>query len=138
MLKIMSSIALFLALISCGKDKTIKNNAVIRENSSHTPNDTSGLRKVDLNDKKYGDARSYLKDTITKHGWKIEYLVKSDSTKYSDLYLKVSKEGLHSVFVAKNVLEYRRYFIPTYKSENGSNIFFTHGCATDCRAILSF
>jgi hypothetical protein len=81
---------------------------------------------------------SYTVDTTTADGWSIKYFVKDDSTKYKDLYIVCSKENVKSIYRADNVLEYRRYFIPEFAAETKTNIYFTHGCSTDCSAILVF
>ena len=77
-------------------------------------------------------------DTITTGGWSIKYFVKDDSTKYKDLYISCSRGNIKSIFLADNVLEFRRYFIPEFETETKTNIYFTHGCATDFSAILVF
>ncbi len=81
------------------------------------------------------DLEAWVKDTITPLGWKIEYLVKRDSTIEEDIYIRVSKGAFDNLFYGKRLLTYRRYFIPLFIAETKDNIITTHGCATDCSAI---
>jgi hypothetical protein len=74
-------------------------------------------------------------DTITKDGWKIEYLTKNDSTKYHDIYIKASKGNITKISFHPDVLDYRGYFIPSYTLETNKYILFEHGCATNCSAV---
>lgn len=76
------------------------------------------------------------KDTITAGGWKIQYFVKDDSTRYNDLYIKWSKGDRIGIFKYKDVLLMRSYFIPQYAGENKTHLFLEHGCATSCWAVL--
>lgn len=112
------------------------------EKKSLKQNQDSGnsadLIKIDFNDSHYLEMDPYANDTITSDGWSIEYFVKDDSTKYSDLYLKCSKENRVGVYHGANLLEFRRYFIPFFAGENNEFIFFTQACATDCSSILVF
>ena len=80
----------------------------------------------------------YAKDTVTKDGWSIKYFVKNNSTRYDDIYIQCSKGNLIGIFHGENLLQYRLYFIPEFVRETNSYIYFTHGCATDCWAILAF
>lgn len=81
------------------------------------------------------DLRAWLNDTITETNWKIEYLVKNDSTIDKDIYIKVSKNKFKNTFKGTKLLEYRRYFIPTLFYETQNEIIFKHGCATECSAL---
>jgi hypothetical protein len=80
----------------------------------------------------------YAKDTVTKDGWSIKYFVKNDSTRYDDIYIQCRKGSLTGIFRGEDFLQYRLYFIPKFVKETNSHIYFTHGCATDCWAILTF
>lgn len=99
---------------------------------------TGKLIAINYSDTNYSGVASYTVDTTTGDGWSIKYFVKDDSTKYKDLYIVCSKKNIKSMYCAENVLEYRRYFIPEFEAETKTNIYFTHGCATDCSAILVF
>src|SRR5688500_7355519 len=99
---------------------------------------TGDLIPIDFSDTNYVDVESYAVDTITADGWSIRYLVKDDSTRYKDLYIVCSKGTEKAIHRAEDVLEFRRYFIPEFEAETKTNIYFTHGCATDCSAILVF
>jgi hypothetical protein len=94
------------------------------------------LIRIDLTDKKYLDINFYCKDTITKNGWKIEYLVKDDKTKYEDLYIRWSKGNQTGIFCSASTLIMRSFFIPKYEGENESHLFLRHGCSTEGEAIL--
>jgi len=59
-------------------------------------------------------------------------------TKYKDLYIVCSKGKTKATYRAENVLEFRRYFIPEFEAGTKTNIYFAHGCATDCSALLVF
>lgn len=77
-------------------------------------------------------------DTILPSGWSINYLVKNDSSKYSDVYIEIKKGNQSAIFKGESLLQLKNYFIPSYKSENETNIFLEHGCATDCSGLLVF
>ena len=119
-----------LASVGCKDDKAIK-KVIIQSNY------TGQLVPIDFNDSNYNELSSYAIDTVTKGGWDIKYLVKDDSTKYDDIYIKWSKGNLSGNSKTESVLQYRRYFIPQYVGENKNYLFFWHGCATDCQAVLT-
>lgn len=64
-----------------------------------------------------------IKDTLTANGWKIEYLVKNDSTKQKDLYIQWSKGNSKRVYLGRHLLELQSYFTPVFKTETGDYIF---------------
>ena len=99
---------------------------------------TGELVPIEFSDTNYLDLATYAIDTTTVDGWSIKYLVKDDSTRYKDLYIVCSKGNIKAIHRAEGVLEFRRYFIPEFEAETKTNIYFTHGCATDCSAILVF
>ena len=99
---------------------------------------TGKLIEINFQDSNYLDLPLYAKDTVTKDGWSIKYFVKDDSTRYDDIYIQCSKGNLTGIFHGENLLQYRRYFIPEFEKETNSYIYFTHGCATDCSAVLTF
>jgi hypothetical protein len=97
---------------------------------------TGKLIPINFADSNYADVINYAVDTITPSGWQITYLVKDDSTRYSDIYIEWSNEKTKGIYKAEDALEIRRYFIPKYMGETHNHILFEHGCATDCSAIL--
>lgn len=99
---------------------------------------TGKLQAINYSDAQYIDLLTSTLDTITTDGYEIKYLVRDDSTKYSDIYIQCSKGKQSGVFQGKNLLEYRRYFIPKFIGESASHLYFSHGCATDCSALLVF
>jgi hypothetical protein len=129
---ILSSLFIFPLFASVG----CKDNNSIKKTISQS-NYIGQLVPIDFNDSKYEQLSSYAIDTITKDGWTIKYLVKNDSTKYDDIYFKWSKGNLSGISKTESVLKYRRYFIPQYVGENKNNLFFWHGCARDCQAVLT-
>lgn len=97
---------------------------------------TGKLVPIDLSDTIYKEFRRYAIDTSTIDGWKINYLVKDDSTKYTDLYIQWTKNSDTGIYFMGDVLLMRPYFIPIFVGENKSRLFLSHGCATTCSAIL--
>ncbi len=86
----------------------------------------------------YGRNFSFLKNRTTQTGWKIEYFVKNDSTKYEDIYISFQKNEIRKIYLCSNVLKYRTYFTPTFSQETEDYIYFEYGCATDCGGVLAF
>lgn len=113
---------LILILVSCRQIKT--------------ENVVSKLVAINYNDSIFKYRSNY--DTTLLSNWAITYLVKNDSTKYKDIYLKVKKQNDSSIYFLEDYLYFRDYFTPTYSNENDKFIFFEHGCATSCRAVLVF
>lgn len=114
-----------LFFIGCKKNEGVKYN-----NSSANKGETKyTLLSIDRT------IQSVDQDTITKDGWKIEYLVKNDSTKSHDIYIRVSKGNIEKISKHPDALDMRSYFIPSYAFETDKYILFEHGCATDCSAI---
>ncbi len=66
----------------------------------------------------------------------IQYLVKADSTRYTDLYVRWSKDEHAGLFRCGDVLLMRRFFIPEFTGENANHIFLKHGCSTSDEAML--
>jgi hypothetical protein len=118
-----------LASLSC-KDNNHAQKDIVQNKQ------TRQLIPIDFNESNYNDLNFYAIDTVTKDGWTIKYFVKDDSTKYDDIYIKWAKGSLRGIFKAESVLQFRRYFIPQYTGENDKYLFFWHGCATDCQAVL--
>jgi len=98
--------------------------------------DTDKLILINYSDTNYYDLAAWIHDTITDDGWRINYYVKDDSTRYKDIYIQWSKGNIHGLCKREEVLDFRRYFIPVIVGENNSNIFLSHGCGTACQAIL--
>ena len=80
------------------------------------------LVPVDFSDDCYSEIK-HLRDTITKEGWRIEYLTKDDSTKYHDLYIRWTKGERVGLLNLEHVLLLRSSFIPEYIDENNQFIF---------------
>jgi hypothetical protein len=78
-----------------------------------------------------------MHDTITRDGWKIRYMVKDDSTRYTDAYIQWEKGDVKRVYKYNNVLHYRGSFMPQLLEESDTHIFMEHWCATDCMAVLA-
>ena len=112
--------------ISCGQNQ-------IKQNKKETLNE---FNKINYSDSIFRYRVNY--DTVLSSNWKISYLVKNDSTKYKDIYLKVAKGKDSSIYFLERYLELRNYFIPIFSKENESFIFFEHGCATSCKAVMTF
>ena len=123
-----------LIFVACRQTATKETSKLNDRNIS----ETGELVPINFSDTNYSDLTSYAVDTTTIGGWSIRYFVKDDSTRYKDLYISCSRGNIKSTFRADNVLKFRRYFIPEFKTETKTNIYFTHGCATDCSAILVF
>ena len=127
----------FLFLLLAG---ACKHPAKIRE-SPDTPavaKTEGSLGAIDFTDPAYQDLALYAKDTILQDGWVIQYLVRNDSTKHQDIYLRCGKSQASETYFGAGLLEVRRYFIPRLEAETKSFLFFGHGCATDCSALLVF
>jgi len=83
------------------------------------------------------DLRAWINDTILLSGWKISYLVKNDSTMQSDVYIAWQKDSLSYIYFGEQLLEFRRYFIPTFEFENDKYLFMDYGCSTYCSANMA-
>src|SRR5690349_19039004 len=128
-------------LFSCNPDR--KNNTHEYKNiappveTAKLYKGTSELIPINFQDTNYVDVSNYAIDTTTQDGWNIKYLIKDDSTRYSDLYIQWSKQESKGIYHFPDVLTLKRYFIPVFKGENKRHLFFTHACATHCRALLT-
>ena len=121
-------IAICLFITGCKQKRLIE--------KKHITEMSGQLIPIDFNDSDFRDLPLYAIDTFTKDGWSINYYVKDDSSKYDDIYIKWLKENIGGIYKSEGVLQFRRYFIPEYVGENKKCLFLTHGCATDCRAVL--
>lgn len=106
-------------------------------NSSQKEKNNSDLIPLDLTDTLFGDFRNNTKEYTTDSGWKISYLVKDDSTKYEDVYIKWEKGKNIRTLNFPSVLSMRHYFLPVFKTESKTHIFLEHGCATSCTAVTA-
>ena len=118
--------------IGCDKAKSI----LPEKPSKVRKRNTGALIPIDFKDAIYQDVAMFAKDTITDDGWRIKYLVKDDSTRYTNIYIQWKKGNINRVTNCGNVLEMRRYFIPGFVKDNQDYLFFEYGCSTDCRAVL--
>jgi hypothetical protein len=125
------STVFFIACGQSGNKQSITNDNQILEQ-------TGELIKIDFSDTSYIYLQIYAEDTVTSDGWAIEYFVKDDSSRYNDIYIKCSKGNFTGTFCGEDLLLFRRYFIPKFVGETESFIYFSHGCATDCSALLVF
>ncbi|WP_316787685.1 hypothetical protein [Pedobacter frigoris] len=138
---IISFLILFI-LSSCNADKKINalqaNPVAAKSSDVFKPYAGTGkLIAINFNDSNYADVSYYAIDTTTQDGWSIKYLIKDDSTRYSDLYIEWSKNKSKGLYHFPDVLTFRRYFIPFFEGENKKHLFFTHACATHCSAVLT-
>ncbi|MNK06658.1 hypothetical protein D3C87_245570 [compost metagenome] len=124
----------YLVILSCTNRETPVEKSV---KQNHPGNGTGKLIPINFYDRKYEDVDFNAHDIITADGWKIEYLVKDDTTRYDDIYIKWSKGRTEGVYCGGKMLEFRRHFIPRFKGENKTHLFFTHACATSCTALLT-
>jgi len=123
-----------LIFIACGRSNSRRDTFNDDQVSIHT----GELIEIDFSDSNYSGLQSHVADTVTEFGWIINYLVRDDSTKCNDVYIKCSNGEWTGTYKDAEVLLMRRYFIPVYAGESSSFIYFTHGCATDCSALLVF
>ena len=75
-------------------------------------------------------------DTVFPDGWKVEYLVKNDSTKYTDLYIRCSRQEKSYVFFCDDYPSFRPCFIPMLFGQNEKFIYFSTFCITAQRVLL--
>jgi len=114
-----------------------QSNSILPKIIKSKNRDSGKFIPMNFKDTMYYDAAMYARDTITGDGWKINYLVKDDSTRYTDIYIQWEKDNIKRVTNCGNVLEMRRYFIPGFVKDNKDYLFFEHGCATGCMAVLT-
>jgi hypothetical protein len=133
-LHIILTIAFTILIVACGQKKNQESNI----SANQVMKGSGKLGEINFSDTNYFDLRIWIKDTITRDGYEIKYLVRDDSTKYNDIYIECRKGNVSGLFHGENLLQYRRYFIPTFIGETDKHIYFSHSCATDCSAILVF
>ncbi|MPM25090.1 hypothetical protein SDC9_71580 [bioreactor metagenome] len=75
-------------------------------------------------------------DTILPDGWKIQFMVKNDSTKYHDVYIRCSKNEKSYVFFCQEFPSWRPCFIPNLSGSNTDFIFFRSGCVTTSTILM--
>jgi hypothetical protein len=95
-----------------------------------------GLVPISTNDTSYTNYFNVQKET-TPNGWEISYMVKNDTTRYTDAYIQWKKGGIVRVYKYAHVLKYRGQFMPQFLQETETYIFMDHACATECWAILA-
>lgn len=95
---------------------------------------TRQLIPLDHNDTNFCYGRPY--DTTLQSGWTIQYLVRDDTTKYHDVYIRWTKAGKSGLFFGEHLLDFRTYFVSEFSGENDENLFMEHGCATSCAGLL--
>jgi hypothetical protein len=120
-----------LLFASCGQSRSDK--SAFQANS---PQDT--FVSINARDSNYSYDLSDIKDTVTKSGWSIQYLVKDDSTKYNDVYIRCTKGHEAGIFYGGDLLQFRAGFVPSFIYETGQLLFFWRRCATSCEALLVF
>lgn len=96
------------------------------------------LIRPDFETEEYWEFAYRMKDTVTSTGWEIKYFVKNDDTRFKDVYILCQKDTVRKIHKIPNVLKYRTYFVPRFSYETAFYLYFEHGCATDCSAILTF
>jgi|GEM_PF-2361938 len=133
-LPLLLALVLIILLAAYGKkdnkENAISNNQVLEQSGK--------LAGINFSDTTYTDLKIWIKDTITQDGYEIRYLVRNDSTRYDDVYIECRKGNARGLFYGKNLLQYRRYFIPSFIGATGKHLYFSHGCATGCSALLVF
>lgn len=127
----MKYIFLLLLITGCS---LYKNNSGKTYNAS----DFTGAERlvpIAANDTSYTNYFN-VRDTVTRDGWKIRYMVKDDATRYTDAYIQWEKGNVKRVYKYNNVLQFRGSFMPQMVEESETHIFMEHWCATDCMAVL--
>jgi hypothetical protein len=124
-------LVLLLAALSCNVPHNIspKTNRFVSEYRGENIGLTTFDRK---SDSVYEFVRE---DELTDGGWKIQYMIKNDSTRLRDIYIKIAKGNYSRLIRCPDVLEYRSSFLPYYSSETAQYLIFKHWCATDCQAL---
>lgn len=96
----------------------------------------NSLVSPDLETERYWEYAHRMKDTVTTMGWTIKYLASPMDTNV--VYISCKKGETQTVYKVPHVLRYRTYFVPAFVKETTHCIYFAHGCATDCSAVLAF
>jgi len=109
---------LLLTLLCCSKAE--RETAV----AAKTINTTAFVPYTE--DKMHSGFERDISDTITGDGWKIEYLVKNDSTKHKDIYIQWSKGNIKRMYCGYHLLELEGHFTPRYKTETPNYIFMPY------------
>jgi len=121
-----------LFLISCEKSGTAKTEERQSVKVGHTLHNTPAKKDAaaygelipydEKDDPEPHQSRS-IRDTVTPDGWKIDYLVKNDSTKNKDLYIQWSKGGVKRTYRGAILLDLQSYFTPVFKTETTDYIY---------------
>ena len=97
----------------------------------------NSLVSPNLETERYWEYGGRMKDTVTEMGWTIKYLANPMDT--NAVYISCEKGKIRTVYKAPHILGgYRTYFVPAFVKETAYCIYFAHGCATDCSAVLAF
>lgn len=128
MMKTTLSIFILTLIVACGN----------KSSSTKTELSRDSLTTVNLQDSNYIDHLNQLIDTVTADGWKISYLIKSDSTKYTDIYIRCSKGNQSGTYYGGDLLLFRSGFVPSYVQDSEKCIYFYRRCGTSCDAFLTF
>jgi hypothetical protein len=125
------SLLLILLFMACGQPTLLSDNT-----KAPLPKIDGQLVPIVVTDTAYTNYYN-IQPVTTPGGWAITYMVKNDSTRFTDAYIQWQKDDVKRVYKYEHVLEYRGQFMPQFSDENSSHIFMDHACATDCRALLA-
>jgi hypothetical protein len=125
------SLLLIALLAACGRHSLLSDNAEVP-----LPKSAGQLMSIADTDTAYTNYFN-MQPMVTPDGWNITYMVKNDSTRFTDAYIQWQKGNVKRVYKYPHVLEYRGQFMPQFLDETSTHIFMGHACATDCRAILA-
>jgi hypothetical protein len=76
------------------------------------------------------------RDTVTKRGNFVRYLLTEDSCCADNVYLRWGNARFSRTYIMPRVRRYRSYFTPMLEHETKDYLILWHGCATDCKALL--
>lgn len=122
---------LLLLFVACGKPAFLSNNV-----GAPLPKSDEQLVPIADTDTAYTNYFN-MQPIVTRNGWNITYMVKKDSTRFTDAYIQWQKGDIKRVYKYPHVLEFRGQFMPQFLDETSTHIFMDHACATDCWAILA-
>ncbi|KOS06772.1 hypothetical protein AM493_12620 [Flavobacterium akiainvivens] len=125
------SLLFIVLLAACGQPSLLSDNI-----KAQLPDSTDQFIPIADTDTTYTNYYN-VQPVTTPHGWNITYMVKNDSTRFTDAYIQWQKGNVKRVYKYPHVLEYRGQFMPQFLDETDTHIFMDHACATECRAILA-
>jgi hypothetical protein len=76
------------------------------------------------------------RDTVTKRGNFVRYLLAEDSCCADNVYLRWGNAQFSRTYIMPRVRLYRSYFTPLLVHETKDYLILEHGCATSCSAVL--